>query len=552
MSLTAFLMALVTIAGFIFASCAPRLGDGALSAVERFGIRLAQRKGLAIVSIAVAAILLRLTCLWWVSVPTPGVHDEFSYLLAGDTFAHGRLTNPPHPMWIYFDTFHELQSPTYMSKYPPAQGICLALGQILGHPWIGVLLSTAGMCAAVLWALQGWLPARWALVAGSFALFRLAVFGQWINSYWGGSVAALGGALVIGALPRIINSRRPRDAAILGIGATILANSRPFEGLIFCIPVFAVLIAWLWSRQSPSLRETVPRTIVPILAILILCGIFMAYYNWRVTGSPIIFPYILYERTHTNLKLLQWQKDVVPIQYENPQFEAFHNIYGGATLTSIQGQIRGFRSFFSVLTSDVRNFVSLYLWPEFFFVLLVTFPWVVGDRRVRLPMMQTLFCIGGFLLAVWFQPHYAAPLAATAFCLTGQGMRHLRKWRPGSRPIGIGVTRAIVLLAVALAPFHQSFGYGYMVRRANIEHFLATTPGQHLVIVRYSPQHDPLREWVYNRADIDHAKVVWAREIPGVPMGPLLAYFHERRAWLLEADASEPVVVPYPTEQVLK
>ena len=169
-------------------------------------------------------------------------------------------------------------------------------------------------------------------------------------------------------------------------------------------------------------------------------------------------------------------------------------------------------------------------------------------------MMQTLFCIGGFLLAMRFQPHYAAPLTATVFCLTGQGMRHLRKWRLGARPIGIGLTRALIVLAIALTPFHQSSAYNYpsMVRRAEIERHLATTPGQHLVIVRYSPQHDPLQEWVYNRADIDHANVVWAREIPGIQIGPLLTYFHGRRVWLLEADASEVVVVPYSTGQVSK
>ena len=81
--------------------------------------------------------------------------------------------------------------------------------------------------------------------------------------------------------------------------------------------------------------------------------------------------------------------------------------------------------------------------------------------------------------------------------------------------------------------------------RVQFAHQLDATPGQHLVIVHYSPQHVPYREWVYNGADIDSSKVVWAREIPGVSLQPLLEYFHGRQVWLAEPDTSPPRLSRY-------
>src|SRR5262249_25054985 len=73
--------------------------------------------------------------------------------------------------------------------------------------------------------------------------------------------------------------------------------------------------------------------------------------------------------------------------------------------------------------------------------------------------------------------------------------------------------------------------------RARVLKDLEQTPGEHLVIVRYRPDHDfILDEWVYNNADIDGSKVIWARDMGAKENLELLQYFRSRRAWLIEPD----------------
>ena len=286
----------------------PTVGSRWFEILESKFANVARKRGLAVVIVGVTALTLRAALLPILPIPEPIVHDEFGYLLAADTFAHGHITNPTHPMWVHFETFGVIQKPTYQCFAQPAQGLILALGQVIaGHPFWGVWLSVGLMCAAICWMLQAWLPPEWALLGGLLAIIRYGTFTYWADSYWGGAMGAIGGALVLGALPRIKHAQRLRDALAMGLGLAILANSRPYEGFVLSLPVAVALLAWMVGRPRPSLRVSLIRVVLPLSLSLAVLALAMGYYCWRVTGDPFGMPYQAEQQQYAVAHYMLWQ-----------------------------------------------------------------------------------------------------------------------------------------------------------------------------------------------------------------------------------------------------
>jgi hypothetical protein len=526
----------------------PRGSERMWQMVERPFSRFAAHKILAVVTTFLGVLAVRLALLPWLQVPTPGIHDEFSYLLLGDTLAHGRLANPPHPMWRSFETFHVLWWPSYASKYPPAQGAVLALGQLFGHPWIGVLLSAAAMCAAMVWMLQAWMPGRWALLAGVLAAIKLCIVCYWINSYWGGAVAAFAGAVVLGALGRLLRRPAVWHGVLLGIGIAILANSRPYEGLIFCVPVGFLLVRWVLGKTKSGRCWPQParRVLLPVFLILLATILFIGYYNWRVTGNAFLLPIAQASRTFDTPANFIWQKPAPMMHYNNPEMEEFYNDYGR------QNYLRTWGTLKSVCAQKLYRCRIVFTWPGLWLVLPGLF-FVFRDKRWRFLLVVLLAVVLAFFATTWANPHYIAPVTCILFGVMVQAMRHLRRISLWKRPIGAALSRAIVLLLVIDVAQFAATGYGDPMgwgggglwQRVQIQRQLNATPGKHLVIVSYSDTHSVHEEWVYNGADIDGSKIVWARDMGPDVNAELVQYFKDRTAWVAEEGPGTVSLTPY-------
>jgi len=432
--------------------------------------------------------------------------------------------------------------------YPPAQGFALALGQILGNPWIGVLLSDAAMCAAILWMLQGWLPARWAFLGGVLVALKFGIASYWMNSYWGGATAAIGGALVLGALVRIVKRAKIRDAVLLGFGVAILANSRPYEGFLFCVPA-AAWFFWLLAVRTKSqqpLRARLRNVLAPLGLVLVLTAAFMGYYNWRLTGNPLLLPHVLNKRTY-HYRLFLWDHKKPEIRYRNQQFEDYYNGWErenyGNTWTDV---VR-------VSEEKLIRCGLTYFWVGEL-LLLPALPFLFRDRKMRLLIVTFALVTAGVFAVIWSNAHYAAPLTCVIFALAVQAVRHLRTMRVGQRRLGVALSRTIVLLLVLDTGINAFRGICDPLlwpcqgdpSRLVIAEKLQHTPGTHLIMVRYDKDnHNIHDEWVYNGAEIDTAKVLWARELDPQQNAKLFAYFHDRKVWLVTPDSDNTYLEPY-------
>jgi hypothetical protein len=313
----------------------------------------------------------------------------------------------------------------------------------------------------------------------------------------------------------------------------------------------------MFGKTRPPFAITLRRVVAPLALVLALTAAGLGYYFWRVTGSLVRMPYQIERQTYAVAPYMIWQ----PVRPE----PVYHHAVMRKMYT--EEELFGYnysRTFAGVIWKVFVGW-NFFLGPALTLPMLLlpfVLPQGFGARDISPPTRILLFLFLASVFTVlsesFYSPHYSAPATALLVALVLLSLKKVRSW--GRQ--GVFLARAIPVICVlsfgirvAAAPLHIQLGrlhvFGWQQQgaprfgREESLARLAALPGKQLVMVRYKPDRPPFSEWVYNEADIDHAKVVWAREMDPLENRRLIDYFKGRQLWLLEADENPPRLTTY-------
>jgi hypothetical protein len=304
------------------------------------------------------------------------------------------------------------------------------------------------------------------------------------------------------------------------------------------------------------------RAAIPGFALLATGLAWMGYYDARVFGSPLTLPYTINRATYALAPYYVWQRPRPEPAYRHAEMRRFYEVDELKDYDRVHS-----RTGFPVMTlvkalRGIYFFAGVALLPPLFML-----PWALRDRRIRFLVVCLIVLAAGLAIEIFLIPHYMAPFSAAFYGIGMQAMRHLWHWKSRDQPVGVAITRSTVLICILMAglrlfdvqlhcpvpgyPFStwicNWFGPDHFVpERARAELGLAEIPGGQLAIVRYSSTHDPVDEWVYNGAELDSSKVIWARDMGDAENQELIDYYSNRRVWLVQPDFPSAEVIPYP------
>jgi hypothetical protein len=391
--------------------------------------------------------------------------------------------------------------------------------------------------------LQAWVPPAWALFGATLAVFRFGIASYWVNGYYGGCLAALAGALVLGSYPRLLRDPKVSTSFMFGLGVAVIGYTRPFEGLAVAVPA-AVGIAMAMLRGKTPLWLVVPATAVVLAGVLGLLA-----YSKAVTGDPLKTPYAVNQAIYGWPMTLPWFHPP-EVQFRHEELRRYYE-YEKDVLD------RNRTPFDELKNSTLKG---QEIWRFYFgpamSITFVMLPHVWRSRRLRLLWIAAALTVLAALIETGSSPHYAATGTAAFLALLVECFRRLR----GARRQLVFLAPLIMLLILGVRvglgamhlPFTQKVNFQSWCcvkpgnpNKARILAMLDSADGKHLALVKPKTDPDNVFQWIYNDADIDASKVVWARDLGAEGNRALIEYFRERKIWVVDPNVEPATILPY-------
>ncbi len=471
--------------------------------------------------IATIAILCRAALIPLIHV-NPLIPDEISLRLQADTYLNGRISNPSIDS-ADFTSIYTLLKPSYASIYPALRSFPLALGRLIGLDfWFGAWLTAVALCIITYWALRAFVSPPYALIAALIAVARFAIFSPWVNSYFGAASTAIGGLLLIGGFARLVRKPTLSSGFFVGAGVFIVMVTRPFEGMMFSIPVaIGILAHFLKSREQrgPLIGPGL------VAASLVLAGFAVsAVHNQAVTGDWRAAPYTFYQKVSGASPAFLFAPSPPP--RAQPRYAPERDILAAETNDFARGKtLRG------IASAEASRFEQYW---NFYVGFALTLPFVIGLMCIltRLTLvLASAMLVAGLMVETFDWAQYASPAFGVVMVCIAMGLQRLRRYAPGGRPIGMSLSRLLPLgiLVGSAVPLTSVISANANLELPSIggssccwipresahsavQRALSRYDGRKFVVVDTGPTSPRMLFVVYNDADVVRSPIVWLNE----------------------------------------
>jgi len=368
----------------------------------------------------------------------------------------------------------------------------------------------------------------------------------WVYSYWGGCVAATGGAAVLLATEFYRRGHTAVAGAAFAAGALALFLTRPYEGAVFTLAAVAADAWLLYKERGKEAWLGISRFLTASVPIMAAGVAWSGYYNFVVTGNALELPRVLYDGQFAALPNF-WFLEPRDLHIPDARLNALQG-FGSKEFELYASEHAG--GFFKALAPTLASLLQLF---GLTLPLLIPTLFAWRTRRVWALAAVLVVCFLGFTLSTIHFAHYAAPCVAAAGVVYAWGIEAAWQKRIANLPAGAMV--AVAAVAASLCLSLRVVGHvepeipgvkKFPDARANQLRALADTGDEQVVVVRYpSADFQTDWEWVHNRADIDSQQIVSAHDLGDRENAALRRYYPNRKFWLLTLNGRRVSITPY-------